>query len=87
MPRLFFSFLIKMFLKDLFLFYAYGCLAYMYVCVPYTCPTLANARESPGTGVTRDCETLCGCGELRPDPLKERQVLLTNESSLQLLGS
>lgn len=81
MPGLFLSFLIKM------LFYVNGCLAYMYVCVPYICLILANARRFPGTGITHDCETLCGYEELSPGPLKDLQVLLTNESSLQLLGS
>ena len=39
----------------------------------------------PGTGVTNSCELSCGCWELNLGPLEEQSVLLTAESSLQLL--
>lgn len=36
------------------------------------------------TGVTGSCELPCGCWELYPGPLQELEMLLTDESSLQL---
>jgi hypothetical protein len=42
--------------------------------------------RSSGTGVTDNCELLCGCWELNSAPLEEQPVLLTAEpSSLQSL--
>lgn len=38
---------------------------------------------SPGTGVTDDWESPCGCWESNPVPLVEQQVFLTAQLPLQ----
>jgi hypothetical protein len=37
--------------------------------------------RSPGTGVIDKCELSCGSWELKPGPLEEQPVLLTNKAS------
>jgi hypothetical protein len=80
--------LFKNFLK--FHFYAHGCFACMYVCVPCVClvPVKVARRDvrSPGAGVSGSCEPSRGCWEPRCDPLQEQPMLLVTEPSLQLLG-
>lgn len=44
-----------------------------------------NVRISD-LGITASCELSCGCWKLNPGPLKEESVLLSYESSLQLLS-
>ena len=57
--------------------------AWMYVCAP--CVTLSPGVgiRSPATIVTDGCEPLCGWYVLNSGPLKEQQMLLTAEPSLQ----
>jgi hypothetical protein len=43
---------------------------------------VCGCLRSPGTGVTDNCELLCRCWELNPDPQEEQPVLLIIESSL-----
>lgn len=72
----------------LFLFYVYGCSAFLYVCAPLVCTEHAipeNIRFS-GTGVTDDCEPPYKCWEPKQGPLQKQQGLLTAEPSLQPLS-
>lgn len=49
------------------------------------CPQkLEEDSGSLGTGVTHDCEPLCGCWGLTPGPLWDQYMLLTAEPFLQL---
>lgn len=49
-------------------------------CVPHNMP---GAHRSPGTGVTKDCESPCGGWDPNPGLLQGQQVLSTSEPSLQ----
>lgn len=53
----------------------------------HICITCIQCTEegvgSPETGVTDDCEPLCGCRELNLSPLEEQAVLLTAEPPLR----
>lgn len=56
----------------------------MYICALRACLVPAEVREdagSPGTGVTHECESLCGCWEPYRGPLQE-QALSTAEPAL-----
>jgi hypothetical protein len=69
------------------LFYMWGCLAFVCICVPLTCLMGSEARRehlTPEIKVTNNCKPLCGCWVSHPGPL-EQPVLLTTESSLQPL--
>lgn len=66
------------------LFYLYVCSGCMYICALRVCLVPAEVREdagSPGTGVTDECESLCGCWEPYLGPLQE-QALSTAEPAL-----
>lgn len=52
------------------------------------CPqSLEDCSGSSGTAVSVMSHLLCGCWEQNPGPLREQQVLLTIELSLQLLST
>lgn len=44
-----------------------------------------RVSDPPGSGVIHTCELLCGCWELKQDPLEEQPV--RSERSLQPLGT
>lgn len=58
----------------------------MYVCAPCVSLVPQSTEEgvgSHGTGDIDGCEPLCGCWESNLSPLKEQQIILTAELSLQ----
>jgi hypothetical protein len=73
------------------IFYMYGCFACKYICAPYVCTELKEARgaekvvRSPGTGVTDHCESPCVCWELNQGPLKEQSVAFVCLSVLRFI--
>ena len=70
----------------MFLFYVYGWFAHMWVCMSFEYLVLPEARRGmrfPASGVTDDCELLCGHWELNSGAVEEWQVLLTTKPSFQ----
>lgn len=58
----------------------YGCLAYLYVCVPGVCPVPSEASKGhqiPRTGVIDGRDLPYERWEWNSGPLQEQQVLLT----------
>ena len=56
------------------------------ICVPHEYSAWPEEGTGPpGTRVTEGCELTYGCWEWNSGPLEEQPVLLTAESSLQLL--
>ena len=54
----------------------------VYVGISHACVMATEATGSPGTGVTDNCKSPCGCWESNLGPLVEQPVLLAAEPSL-----
>ena len=77
-----FIFLTYLFLAlYVFIYLLIACLHKMYILCP---KQPREGSRSPETGTTNGCEPPCGFWELKPGPLEEQPVLIT-EPSLHLL--
>lgn len=61
-----------------------ACMYGHHLCV-WCLQRLENSVGFPGTGVTANCESSCGCWQRNLALLQEQQGLFTAESPLQLL--
>lgn len=80
------SYIIFVFLKNVYFYVVCMDVLTLYVCALYKCQVPMEARREHQLPLEQElngCEVPCGCWGLNPGHLQEQLVFLTSESSLQ----